>query len=553
MTGGTSWRGDYAALTERIDMTTNGELNVGEATIKLLEKYGVDTLFGIPGVHTLDFCRGLNMSSIRHVQARNEQGAGFMADGYARASGKPGVALVISGPGVTNALTAVGQAYADSIPLLMLSSDAASYTIGKGWGCLHEVPSLTDTTAPLTAFSATAMSPEEVPGLIARAFSVFASERPRPVHIAIPIDILAMPAGGDWEAIELPDRPAPTRKNLDRACELLRNAKQPMICVGGGAWLASEAITELAERLGAAVIGSTAGKGIIDDSHPLSLSAGTVRGEVQQYLKNADVVLAVGTELSEVDSFVETLEINGKIIRVDLDPRKMNDLYPAAVAIIGGAKTTTEAIARQLGEVEARTETAAEVAAIRSEILANLSDSEVRHCKTLKVLRKALPVDTVVMGDICQLVYTGAFAFDVAKPRLWHYPAGYCTLGCGLPDAIGAKLALPDTPVVSFAGDGGFMFTVQELVTAAELELPLPLILWNNEGLKQIQDDMKLREIDLVGVTGINPDFIELAKSCRCHALRVDSAQALTDAIAEALKADRPTLIEVNEWDAWLN
>jgi thiamine pyrophosphate-dependent acetolactate synthase large subunit-like protein len=347
MTGGTSWRGDYAALTERIDMTTNGELNVGEATIKLLEKYGVDTLFGIPGVHTLDFCRGLNMSSIRHVQARNEQGAGFMADGYARASGKPGVALVISGPGVTNALTAVGQAYADSIPLLMLSSDAASYTIGKGWGCLHEVPSLTDTTAPLTAFSATAMSPEEVPGLIARAFSVFASERPRPVHIAIPIDILAMPAGGDWEAIELP-----------RACELLRNAKQPMICVGGGAWLASEAITELAERLGAAVIGSTAGKGIIDDSHPLSLSAGTVRGE--------------------------TLEINGKIIRVDLDPRKMNDLYPAAVAIIGGAKTTTEAIARQLGEVEARTETAAEVAAIRSEILANLSDSEVRHCKTLK-------------------------------------------------------------------------------------------------------------------------------------------------------------------------
>ncbi len=534
-------------------MTSDNELNVGEATIKLLEQYGVDTVFGIPGVHTLDYCRGLNQSSIQHVQARNEQGAGFMADGYARASGKPGVALVISGPGVTNALTAIGQAYADSIPVLMLSADAASYTLGKGWGCLHEVPSLTDTTAPLTAFSATAMHPEEVPGLIARAFSVFSSERPRPVHIAIPIDVLAMPAGDTWEAIELPERPAPTAKKIERACELLREARQPMICVGGGAWLASDAITEIAEKLGAAVIGSTAGKGIIDDSHPLSLSAGTVRGEVQQYLKNADVVLAVGTELSEVDSFVETLEINGKIIRVDIDPRKMNDLYPAEVAIIGGAKTTTEAIARQLGEVEARAETAAEVADIRSEILNNLSASEVRHCKTLEVLRAALPADTIVMGDICQLVYTGAFAFDVAKPRLWHYPAGYCTLGCGLPDAIGAKLALPDRPVVSFAGDGGFMFTVQELVTAAELELPLPLILWNNEGLKQIQDDMKAREIDLVGVTGINPDFIELARSCKCHAIRVDSAQDLTDAIADAFKADRPTLIEVNEWDPWLN
>ena len=531
-------------------MSTNSELNVGQATIKLLEQYGVDTLFGIPGVHTLEFCRGLNQSNIRHIQARNEQGAGFMADGYARASGKPGVALVISGPGVTNALTAIGQAYADSIPVLMLSSDAASYTLGKGWGCLHEVPCLTDTSAPLTAFSATAMHPDEVPDLVAKAFSVFSSERPRPVHIAIPIDVLAMPAGSDWQAIELPSRPAPTAKKIDRACELLRCAQQPMICVGGGAWLASRAITEIAEKIGAAVIGSNAGKGIIDDSHPLSLSAGTVRGEVQQYLKNADVVLAVGTELSEVDSFVETLEINGKIIRIDIDPRKMNDLYPAEVAIIGAARTSTEAIARQLGEVEARAETVAEVDAIRTQIRNNLSASEVRHCKTLEVLRAVLPAETVVMGDICQLMYTGAFAFDVPKPRLWHYPAGYCTLGCGLPDAIGAKLALPDTPVVTFAGDGGFMFTVQELVTAAELKLALPIILWNNEGLKQIQDDMKLRDIELVGVTGINPDFIALALSCGCHALKVDSAKGLSDAVTAAFAADRPTLIEVNEWDS---
>ena len=157
------------------------------------------------------------------------------------------------------------------------------------------------------------------------------------------------------------------------------------------------------------------------------------------------------------------------------------------------------------------------------------------------------------MGDICQLVYSGAFAFDVPGPRQWNYPAGYCTLGPGLPDAIGAKLALPDTPVVTFAGDGGFMFTVQELVTAAELQLPIPIILWNNVGLKQIQDDMKSRDIDLVGVTGINPDFIELARSCHCHALKIDSAESLTQAVQDALIADRPTLIEVNEWDPWLN
>ena len=534
-------------------MSKPQKLCVGEATIKLLEQYGVDTVFGIPGVHTLDFCRGLNISTIRHVQARNEQGAGFMADGYARASGRPGVALVISGPGVTNALTALGQAYADSIPMLLLSADAASDTLGKGRGLLHEVPCLTDTTAPLTSLSATAMTPDEVPELIGRAFSIFASERPRPVHIAIPIDVLAMPVDSNWRAVTLPERPAASRKNIEAACRMLRDAKQPMICVGGGAWRASTGITRIAEQLGAAVIASIAGKGIVDDRHPLSLSAGTVRGEVQKYLKQADVVLAIGTELSEVDSFVETLEINGRIIRVDIDGRKMNDLYPAELPIIADAASTAAAIADGLAGALAREGTVGEVAAIRKTIQNNLGGSEPKHCIALDVLREVLPANTVVMADVCQIAYTGAFAFDVASPRLWHYPAGYCTLGSGLPDAIGAKLALPDIPVVTIAGDGGFMFTVQELVTGAELKLPIPIILWNNEGLKQIQDDMKLREISLVGVVGINPDFIALAQSCRCHALKVDSAAALGTAVQEAFLADRPTLIEINEFDSWLD
>ena len=533
-------------------MSRKQDLNVGQATIELLEQYGVDTLFGIPGVHTLEFCRGLNSSGIRHVQARHEQGAGFMADGYARVSGKPGVALLISGPGVTNALTAIGQAYADSIPLLVLSSDAASHTLGKGWGCLHEVPGLTDATAPLTAFSATAMNPEEVPELIARAFAVFAGERPRPVHIAIPIDVLEMPAGAGWQAVEPPERPMPTAKKIARACDLLRAALQPMILIGGGAALAGEEITALAERLGAAVISSTAGKGIIDDSHPLSLPGGRVRGEVQDYLNQADVVLVVGSELSEVDSFAAPLEINGKIIRIDLDARKMHDLYPVEVAIIGGARASCAAILRELEDIEPRSASADEVAEIRRRIGDNLEDSESRHRRVLEVLRASLPAATRVMADVCQLSYSGAFAFDVPRPRHWNYPAGYCTLGSALPCAIGARLALPDAPVVAIAGDGGFMFTVQELVTAAELELPLPIILWNNEGLKQIQDDMKARGIELVGVTGINPDFVALAEACRCRALKVDSAEGLSAAIDAAWKADRPTLIEVNEWDPWL-
>lgn len=534
-------------------MSLQQPLTVGQAVIKLLEQYGVDTLFGIPGVHTLDFCRGLNISHIKHVQARNEQGAGFMADGYARASGRPGVALVISGPGVTNALTAIGQAYADSIPVLLLSADAASHTLGKGWGVLHEVPCLTDTTKPLTALAATAMSPDDVPELLAKAFAIFASERPRPVHIAIPIDVLAMPVADEWQAVNLPERPTASAHNIDTACQMLSLAIHPMICVGGGAWRAGDHITQIAEKLGAPVISSTAGKGILDDNHPLSLSAGTVRGEVQQYLKQADVVLAIGTELSEVDSFVETLEISGKVIRVDIDPRKMTDLYPADLALIADASQAAEAINHGLTNTTPRQQSEVEVAQLRNAIRNNLDKRESRHCIALDVLRETLDDNTIVMTDICQLAYTGAFAFNVSAPRLWNYPAGYCTLGCGLPDAIGAKLALPDTPVVCFAGDGGFMFTVQELVTAAELNLPIPIVLWNNNALQQIKDDMIAREIEPVGVLGINPDFTALAKACHCSSITIDSAEGLSSAVKDAFNNDRPTLIEINESDAWLD
>ena len=302
----------------------------GQATIELLAKYGVDTVFGIPGVHTLDFCSGLGKNSqVKHIQVRNEQGAGFMAEGYARATGKPGVALVISGPGVTNAATAVGQCYADSIPMLLLSAEAASCTIGKGWGVLHEVTEQKKTTEPLTTLSATARKPGDVPELLAQAFSIFASERPRPVHISVPIDVQSMPVAEDWQPISTPSRAFPSNDAIDSAADLLKSARRPVVMVGGGATHAATEIVELCEQLNAIVIASTAGKGIVPDDHPLSLSASTVRPEVQRFLPTADVVLAIGTEIAETDSFIERLEINGRLIRIDLDVRKMNDQYPA--------------------------------------------------------------------------------------------------------------------------------------------------------------------------------------------------------------------------------
>ena len=194
-------------------------MNCGAATMGLLAQYGIDTVFGIPGVHTLDFCSGLGEdSSIQHIQVRNEQGAGFMAEGYARATGKPAVALVISGPGVTNAATAIGQSWADSLPVLLLSAEPASHTLGKGWGVLHEITEQKAVTAPLTALSATAHRPEDVPELLAQAFSIFSSTRPRPVHISIPTDVQAATTDGDWTAVELPARPHPDHLSSNPGC-----------------------------------------------------------------------------------------------------------------------------------------------------------------------------------------------------------------------------------------------------------------------------------------------------------------------------------------------
>ncbi|MFT5505695.1 MAG: 5-guanidino-2-oxopentanoate decarboxylase [Gammaproteobacteria bacterium] len=523
-------------------------ITCGEATIRLLEQYGVTTVFGIPGVHTLDLCRGLD-KGVRHIQCRNEQGAGFMAEGWARATGEPGVAIVISGPGVTNAATAIGQSYCDSLPLLLISAEAASYTIGKGWGVLHEVTEQKKVTEPLTALSATARTVADVPFLLAQAFTIFASKRPRPVHISIPIDVQAELVRDNWAAVKLPGRPSPDQHLVSKAADLLKESYLPIIMVGGGAVLAAKSVTKLANALGAIVITSTAGKGIVPDDHPLSLSASTSRPEVLSLISKADVILAVGTELSETDSFVERMDISGKIIRVDIDSAKINDFYPAEIGIVGDANITLQLLNDLLSNHQTfiRKKSQQMVGEVRQQITANLTRPEQQHSQYLDLMRSIATTDTIWSGDACQLVYTGAFAFPVQSPRQWFYPAGYCALGNALPNAIGAKLARPDTPVVVLAGDGGFMFTMPELVTAAQLKLPIPIVIWENGGLKQIQDDMDNASISRVGVEGINPDFVALAKACYCHAVRTTGPENFENVFAEAFNADRPTVIVIEE------
>ncbi|NKB63657.1 MAG: 5-guanidino-2-oxopentanoate decarboxylase [Gammaproteobacteria bacterium] len=528
----------------------------GEALMHLLESYGVTTVFGIPGEHTLELYRGIEKSSVKAITPRNEQGASFMADGYARVTGEPGVCTIITGPGVTNAATGIGQAYADSIPMLVISSANDSPSLGKGWGRLHETTDLCAITRPITAFSTMVHDPAEVPELVAQAFTVFRSRRRRPVHIAIPIDVMEMPVTDHWQAYQIPELPIPASAPIANAAQLLSQAKQSLILVGGGAQHASGEVTQLAERLNVGVIASNAGKGIVSDRNPLSLGGGIISPAVQNYLAKADVVLAIGTELGEADSFIYNLPVNGKVIRIDIDPARFSDAFPASIAIQGDAKSACAQLLDALQSMVVQTtgnDVLSQLEQVRSIQSADYTDVERQHIRVLDLLREEIPDNAIVMGDIAQLVYTGTAAMQTLLPRTWFYPAGFGTLGCALPGAIGAKLAEPDRTVVALVGDGGFMFTVNELATAVEEALSIPIIIWHNHSYAMIRDGMIKRGIPQIGVNPKAPNFVKLAEAFGCPGVEVRSETDFREALHQAKDYAGPSLIIVTEDDPWLS
>ena len=527
----------------------------GEALMHLLEAYGVTTVFGIPGEHTLELYRGIEKSGVHAVTPRNEQGASFMADGYARVTGNPGVCTIITGPGVTNAATGIGQAYADSIPMLVISSANDSPSLGKGWGRLHETTDLCAITRPITAFSTMVHDPAEVPELIAQAFTVFRSRRPRPVHIAIPIDVMEMLVTDDWQPYKLPDLPIPGAAVIESAAKLLAESSHTVMMVGGGAQHASKAVTLLAERLNVGVIASNAGKGIVADTNTLSLGGGVISPAVQAHLAQAEVVLAIGTELAEADSFIYDLPVNGKVIRIDIDPARFSDAFPASIAIQGDSCSACEQLYTALEGHEIKTasiDIGARLDQVRAQQNADYTEVERQHIRLLDALRSEISDNAIIMGDITQLVYTGTAAMQTLLPRTWFYPAGFGTLGCALPGAIGAKLAAPEKTVIALVGDGGFMFTVNELATAVEEELSLPIIIWHNHSYAMIRDGMRKRGIPEIGVNPKAPDFIKLAEAFGCPGVSVDSETGFRQALKTAMTHTGPSLIVVMENDDWL-
>jgi thiamine pyrophosphate-dependent acetolactate synthase large subunit-like protein len=518
----------------------------GEAIVRLLEQYDVDTVFGIPGVHTLEIYRGLAASEIRHVSARHEQGAAFMADGYARVSGRPGVCTLITGAGLTNAATPIASAYHDSIPLLVVSSATACADNGRGHGTLHDLPDQRAFMATITAESIEVRDPADLPEAFARAFDIFLSRRPRPVHIGIPIDVLGLPAGSYARLPARGSTPRPDAALVERAVELLANAERPMLLLGGGAVAAGAEATAVAERLAAPVGLTINAKGVLPDSHPLSVGTTLTLRPVHAAFTDADVVLAVGTEFSETDYYyapgAAAPDFSGVLIRVDIDADQLHRQRAATVGLQGDAAATLAAIDAGLAaRGRERTAGAERAAALRGGGLWPGADA---HLPFLEALARGVPHDGIVIADSTQPAYVAHHTWPGRSPRAYIAPGGFGTLGPALPMAIGAQIAAPGRPVVALAGDGGALFTIPELASAADLGLPIALVIWQNDGYGEMRDSMDRIGVPRIGTEISSRDFVQLAQGFGCLGTRT-GLEGLPGALAEAFTADRPTLVEV--------
>ena len=524
--------------------------STGVYLTRLLKTYGVEVVFGIPGVHTVELYRGLNASGLRHVTPRHEQGAGFMADGYARASGKPGTCFIISGPGMTNIVTAMGQAYGDSIPMLVISTVNAHGRMGSGEGWLHELPNQSALVAGVSAFSRTVNRPEELAPALAQAFAIFDSARPRPVHIELPINVMLadashLPVPPDPPRLR---RPAPAEDAIKAAAALLNQSTAPVILAGGGAVRSAARVQALSDALDAPVVMTTNARGILPPGHPLAVSLTPSMPETRALVAASDVVLALGTEMGPTDyDFHEDggFAVPGRLIRIDIDPAQIMRNQMPGLGLVGDvdqalAKLTPLVTPRppRSGATRARAAQAG-IAALPQPLRANLA--------LLDRIRATLP-DALIVGDSTQLVYAGNTAYAAAVPGGYFNSAtGFGTLGYGLPAAIGAALGAPDRPVIALIGDGGVQFTLAELASAVEARVSLTMILHDNSGYGEIKSHMHSMGIPPLGVDILTPDLARIATACGWRTERLESEDHLATALQRACDPGQPSLLVLND------
>jgi acetolactate synthase-1/2/3 large subunit len=517
----------------------------GGALVEMLRRHGVDTIFVLPGVQNDALFVAFYDAgeALRVIHSRHEQGAAYMAFGYARATGKAGAYAVVPGPGLLNTFAALATAYATSAPVLAISGQVQSDRIGRGFGELHEIPDQLGMIRRLTKWAARIEHPTQTGKIVNEAFRQLHDGRPRPVGIEVPPDVLALETELALpQPLAAPAADDPDPERIGKAAAALAAATQPLIFVGGGAVDAAAEVLAIAELLEAPVISFTSGKGIVDDRHYLAQSA--LAGH--ELWREADVVLAVGTRLNQ-PQMRWGLDPDLTVIRIDIDPIEIARFAKPAVAIVADAKSALLALRAALDRRAAKPRSRrAELEALKAGTSARLAARLGPQCAYLEAIRAELPDDGIFVQDLTQVGYVGRLAFPVYRPRRYIHSGYQGTLGFGFATALGAKAARPDLPVVSVSGDGGFMYNVQELSTAIRHGIDIVAIVFADGAYGNVR---RMQKEDygnrLIGVDLANPQFPKLAESFGAAGVRTASPEGLRRELAAALKRRGTTLIEV--------
>jgi acetolactate synthase-1/2/3 large subunit len=515
----------------------------GRLLAQSLHAQGVDTIFGLPGDQLMHALDGLyyERDKIRFITTRHEQATTFMADGYARAGGRPGVAMVVPGVGVYNAAAGLATAYATSSPVLLVAGQVPRDGIGQDLGLTHDVHDQLEIVRPITKWAQRVLTADRIPAAVQEAFRQMRSGRPRPTEIEIPPDAFAETTSATALAPLEISATEPDPARIRQAATWLAESKRPLFYAGGGVVLgdASGSFTALAQCLQAAVVSSREGKGAIDDDDPLSVGTLWVNRRLHSLVQEADVILAVGTRFQGTGALPSQ-----RVIHIDIDASELGKNFPGAYGIESDARLALDALLAELDGSAPRGSRARELQAVRAGVENSLRKVG-PQAGIVESLRRAIPRDAIVVSGTTTIGYMSHMHFRVHEPRTYLSSSYMGTLGFSFPTALGAQVARPDRPVVSIVGDGGFLFAATELATAAQHDIPVVTVVFNDGAYgnsnRDQHDRFGGREL---GTVLKNPDFAMLARSFGVDGVRLDSADQLEAGLREALAGRRTSVIE---------
>ncbi len=525
----------------------------GEALAKSLVKEGVEVVFGIPGIQVYGIVAALrDEPGIRMISTRHEQATTYMADGYARASGEPGVALVVPGAGLYNAASGLTNAYSRSSPVLLIAGQIPRGAIGKNIGAVHEIADQPGTVRSVTKWRQQASRPGEVPNAVFEAFRQMRTGRPRPVLLEMPPE-----AGVEREEVRLRNparisRIVPNPEDLREAAEVISRSNLPLIYAGGGVARsdAEEALVNLVEATNIPVVTSSGGKGTIPDSHPLSYgSCFSPRGERQEMnqlyevMQSADVVIGIGARFSLGNPAGEA----STLVNINIDDAELTRHQANTIPLHGDARATIEALLPYLIEAGAGKRASPEEAVSAARKLIAYYDIRLKEPQfaVLEAMQRGIPEDAFIVWDVTQFGYYARTHYQVNHPKT-YIDSGYSfNLGYAFPTALGAKVAKPERPVICMAGDGGFMFNSSELSTALQYGINVVTVVFRNDSYGNVARDLDDAFGGAYGTDLHNPDFVKFAESFGAVGMRATDPMELETLIPLALEQQSPVIIDV--------